>query len=113
MLVIRLIKIGRKNNPSFRIVLTEKTAGPQSGKFLEILGNYNPYNKKIDLDKERIKYWISKGAKPSETAHNLFVKQAVIKGSKIKKKIRIKKKIESKAPTPEEVEEQEELTKSK
>jgi len=74
------------------VVLTEKTASPKSGKFLEILGNYNPRLKQIDLKKERLKYWLSQGAQVSETVHNLLVGQEVIKGPKIKKKIGVSKK---------------------
>ncbi|MFH0906960.1 MAG: 30S ribosomal protein S16 [bacterium] len=92
MLIIRLNRTGKKNASSFRIVLIEKTAAPKSGKFLEILGNYNPRLKEIGLKQERIKYWISKGVQTSETVHNLLVSQGVINGPKIKKKIKIKKK---------------------
>jgi small subunit ribosomal protein S16 len=91
MLIIRLIRTGKKNAPSFRIVLIEKTASPKSGKFLEILGNYNPRLKEVNFKKERIKYWLSQGVQISETVHNLLVKGEIIKGPKIKKKIRIKK----------------------
>ncbi len=92
MLTIRLIKIGKRNNSSFRVVLIEKATAPKSGKFLEILGNYNPHNKEINLEEERIKYWLSKGVKTSETVHNLLIRKKVIKGSKIKKNIKEKKK---------------------
>ncbi|MBL7155199.1 MAG: 30S ribosomal protein S16 [Candidatus Portnoybacteria bacterium] len=94
MLIIRLIRTGKKNAPSFRIVLVEKTAPPKSGKFLEILGSYNPRLKELNLKKERIKYWLSQGVQTSAAVHNLLVNQGIIKGPKIKKKIRIKKKKE-------------------
>lgn len=102
MLVIRLLRVGRKNAPSYRVVLTEKTAPPQSGKFLEILGHYNPrltakdsgkgVKKEISLKEERIKYWLSQGVKTSEAVHNLLVSKGIIKGPKIKKKMRLNKK---------------------
>jgi len=92
MLTIRLIRTGKRNKSSFRVILTEKTSPPKSGKFLEVLGNYNPHQKEINLKEERIKYWLSKGARASDTVHNLLVKKGTIKGPKIKKKIRIKKK---------------------
>ncbi len=92
MLTIRLIRTGKKNAPSFRIVLTEKTAPPKSGKFLEILGSYNPRLKEISFKKERIKYWLTQGVRISETVHNLLVKGEIIKGPKIKKKIKVRKK---------------------
>lgn len=110
MLVIRLIRTGKKNAPSFRIVVIEKTAPPKSGKFLEILGNYNPRMpakdgsvsvKELNLKKERIEYWLSQGVQTSAAVHNLLVNQGIIKGPKIKKKIRIKKKKEMKKKAKE------------
>lgn len=92
MLIIRLTRTGKKNAPRFRIVLVEKTAPPKTGKFLEILGSYNPESKEIILKKEQIKYWLSQGVQTSETVHNILVSNDVIKGPKIKKKIRDKKK---------------------
>ena len=100
MLTIRLIRVGKKNAPSFRVVLTEKTAAAKSGSFLEILGHYNPRlvekkdgktGKKIKLDADRIKYWLSQGAQTSDTVHNLLVSEKVIEGEKIKKKIKPEK----------------------
>ena len=96
MLIIRLIRTGKKNAPSFRVVVIEKTAPPKSGKFLEILGNYNPRLKGINLKKERIKYWLAQGVQTSAAVHNLLVNQGIIKGPKIKKKIIIKNKKEAK-----------------
>lgn len=95
MLTIRLIRTGKKNAPSFRVVLIEKTAPPKSGKFLEILGNYNPRLKELNLKKERIQYWLSQGVKTSETVHNLLVKQGIIEAPKIKKRFKKKKKEET------------------
>lgn len=98
MITIRLIRIGKKNSASFRLVLTDKKNPPRGGRFLEILGNYNPRKKEINLKKERITHWLSQGAKTSDTVHNLLVGQGVIKGEKIKKKIKIKKKAEETKP---------------
>ena len=89
MLKIRLIRIGKKNTPVFRLVVAERTAPPK-GKFLEVLGSYNPRLKQIALKKERINYWLSKGAQASETVYNLLVAHNVIKGPKKKIKIRMK-----------------------
>ncbi len=110
MLVIRLVRGGKKNAPSFRIALTQKTAPPKSGKFLELLGHYDARLKQIGLDKERINYWLSKGAKPSVTVHNLLVSQGVIKGGKIKKKIKVKKKEKKEIEGPTEEKEKIEET---
>lgn len=83
MLAIRLTRIGKKNQPSYRVVLAEKTS-PVKGKFIEILGNYNPRLKTKALKAERIQYWISKGAQASATVHNLLVSEKIISGPKVK-----------------------------
>lgn len=91
MLRIRLTRIGKRNQPSFRIVLAEHWR-PIKGKFIEILGYYNPRTKVIKLKKERLKYWLSKGAHSSDTVHNLLVSQNLIVDKKRKKHIIKKKK---------------------
>ncbi len=103
MLTIRLQRTGRKHEPTFRVVLTDSKNGPKSGKSLENLGWYDTRikNKSDQIDTEKIKYWISKGAKPSVTLHNFLVNQKVITGKKVNalpKKKPIKK--EGDAPTP-------------
>jgi small subunit ribosomal protein S16 len=96
MLKIRLQRIGRKNDPSFRAVLTDSKNSTKSGKFLEILGTYNPKAGEKNLKVDRIKYWMSKGAQCSDTVHNFLVHDKVIQGKKInvlpKKKPTVKKK---------------------
>ena len=82
MLVIRFQRVGRKNDPAFRLVVTEKKSKPKSGE-LEILGSYHPKTKHTILKSERILYWISKGAQVSPTVHNLLVKHGVVKGKKM------------------------------
>ena len=83
MLKIRLQRIGRKNDPSFRVVLTDSKNSTKSGRFLEIVGTYNPKAGETNFQADRIKYWISKGAKLSDTMHNFLVHQKVIEGKKI------------------------------
>lgn len=83
MLKIRLQRIGRINMPSYRLIVVEHTEGPKTGKFTEIVGTYNPRAKERKLDEARIKYWISVGAKPSDTVHNMLVSAGVIQGKKI------------------------------
>lgn len=83
MLMIRLQRVGRTNDPSFRVVVTEKTNGPQSGSFLEIVGSYDARKDRIDLKKDRIQHWLSHGAKTSGTVNNLLVKEKVIIGPKV------------------------------
>ncbi len=96
MLKIRLSRIGRKNDPAFRAVLTDSKNAAKSGKFLEIVGTYNPKAGEAKFDGERIKHWISQGAKLSDTVHNFLVSQKVIEGKKInvlsRKKPTIKRK---------------------
>lgn len=82
MLRIRLSRVGKKNTPIYKVVVAEKSR-PVKGKFIEALGMYNPGNKDNTLNVERIKYWISVGAQPSQTVHNLLVKQSIIEGNKI------------------------------
>lgn len=72
MQVIRLTRIGKQNQAAFRIVLAEKSKAVKREN-QEILGFYNPAdNKKIDFNKERIEFWISKGAQPSDTVASLL-----------------------------------------
>ena|SRR3990167_1559276 len=100
MLKIRLQRIGRKNDPSFRVVLTDSKNSTKSGKFLEIVGIYNPKTGVTNFNTERIKYWLSKGAKLSDTIHNFLVHRKVIEGKKVNvlpKKKPTKKRKELKA----------------
>lgn len=85
MLMIRLQRVGKKKQPSYRLVVSEKARDTQSGS-LELLGHFNPLRtpKIIQLNVDRIKYWISKGAQPSNTLHNMFVAQGIIEGKKRK-----------------------------
>ena len=82
MLKIRLQRIGRKNDPSFRAVLTDSKNSTKSGRFLEILGTYNPKAGERKLNTDRIKYWMSKGAQCSDTMHNFLIHDKVVAGKK-------------------------------
>ena len=104
MLKIRLQKVGKKNAPSYRVVLTEHTAPPQ-GRFIEILGFYNPRLKQKNFKKERIEHWLSKGAQASPTVHNLLVDAKIIEGEKLKAWKAKKKKAPTEVGVPAEVEE--------
>lgn len=75
MIAIRLTRKGSKKKPVYRVVVAEKTA-PRDGRFLEILGHYNPIPNpaEFQLDLERVNHWLSKGAKPSETVRRLIEK---------------------------------------
>ena len=83
MLKIRMQRTGRINLPSYRIVVVEHTESPKTGKFVDKVGTYNPKSKERVLDAEKIKYWISVGAQPSPTVHNMLVSLGIISGKKI------------------------------
>lgn len=85
MLIIRLQRVGRVHEPSFRIVLTDSKNGPKSGKAVEVLGSYDARAGKgtNHVDGEKVKYWISKGAKLSDTVHNYLVSEKILTGKKI------------------------------
>ena len=99
MLVIRFFRVGRRNQPAFKIVVTDKRKSSTRGRFVEEVGSYNPLTKEKVLKPERIQHWLSVGAKPSETVHNLLVSSGLIEG----KKIALHKK--SKKPPEKPVEE--------
>lgn len=73
MLAIRLTRLGSKKKPFYRIVVLEKSTA-RDGRSLEILGTYNPLHNPahIEMNVERVQYWQSKGAKPSDTVANLL-----------------------------------------
>lgn len=100
MLAIRLFRTGKKNQPSYKIVVTDKRNAVSKGRFVEEVGFYNPLTKEKKLNAERIQYWISVGAQPSETLHNMLVSEKIIEGTKIPKHNKPKKK-EEKSPAPE------------
>lgn len=80
MLKIRLQRVGRKHEPTFRVVLTDSKNGPQSGKFQEILGFYDPRKQGETLKGDRITHWMSVGAQVSTTVHNLLVRHKIVEG---------------------------------
>jgi len=110
MLTIKLSRIGKKKQPTYRLIVLEKAKDPW-GDFLEDLGFYNPKTKVKSFKKERIEYWMKKGAQPSGTVFNLLVDEKIVKGpkvkvAKIKKKTEAEKKEEAaKEKAPEKKEE--------
>jgi len=83
MLIIRLSRIGKKNKPMYRLIISEKSRDLY-GQSLEILGSYNPHSKELQAKAERINYWLGKGAGMSPTVNNLLIEKDIIKGEKIK-----------------------------
>jgi small subunit ribosomal protein S16 len=84
MLAIRLSPTGKKGQKFFRVIVSEKTKDV-FGDYIELLGNYNPHpNPSVaNLKAERIKYWLSQGAQPSATVHNLLVDHKIIDEPKV------------------------------
>lgn len=100
MLMIRLQRIGRKNDPAFRVVLTDSKNSTKSGRFQEVLGSYNPKAGTIVLNADRIKFHIKNGAQVSDTMHNFLVKEKIIDAKKknvLSRKSPTKKRRELKA----------------
>ncbi len=101
MLTIRLQRMGKKNAPTYRLVIAEKGRDTQ-GRNLEILGTFNPRAKENGFvpNVDRIKFWLERGAQPSPTLHNLFVTSGLITDKKKAKSVYISdkrvKKIEEK-----------------
>src|SRR3989344_9223258 len=83
MLNIRLQRVGRKNDPSFRVIVADSKLKPKTGNFLEILGSYNARRGAPVINVERAKHWLSVGAKASGTVHNLLVDLKAVTGRKI------------------------------
>ena len=79
MVKIRLQRFGSHKNPFYRVVATEATS-PRDGRFLEIIGTYDPEQNPavVKIDKEKAAKWINNGAKPTEIVRSLFKKYAVL-----------------------------------
>ncbi|MDQ3890145.1 MAG: 30S ribosomal protein S16 [Actinomycetota bacterium] len=75
---IRLTRIGSKKNPIYRVVVADARA-PRDGRFIEIVGRYNPRTNPsmIDLDEEKVRDWIAKGAQPTEAVRRLLKAQGL------------------------------------
>lgn len=97
MLTIRLTRTGKRHKPQYRIVLQEKGRDPWSPA-LEILGNYNPHTSPstVELNEERISHWLSMGAQPSNTVHNMLVNAGLIKEEGKAKSVAISNKRKAK-----------------
>lgn len=83
MLKMRLQRVGRRNDPSYRVVVTDSRTGPKSNKHVDLLGSYSPKLNHVQIDGERAKDWIKKGVQVSDTVHNILVGQKLIDGKKI------------------------------
>jgi small subunit ribosomal protein S16 len=83
MLKIRLQRTGRKNDPHFRLIVTESTLKPKTSQFAEIVGTYNVKAGIFEAKADRVKHWMSVGAQVTPTVHNLLVSKGVLEGKKV------------------------------
>lgn len=83
MLTIRFQRVGRRNQPFFRMVLIEKHR-KAGGMYKEMLGSHDPRKKVTNLKKDRILHWVGKGVTVSPTVHNLLVTQGVLSSAKVR-----------------------------
>jgi small subunit ribosomal protein S16 len=82
MLTIRLFRVGRKRQPAYKIVVTEKKNAPARGRFVEEVGFYDPITKQKNINSERVKYWLGNGVQVSDTVFNMFVDEKIVDGPK-------------------------------
>ena len=79
MVRIRLRRVGLRHQPSYRVVVADKES-PRDGRFLEIIGSYNPRTEPFTLDvkEDRVYHWMSQGAQPSESLEKLFKSTGIL-----------------------------------
>ncbi|OGP98026.1 MAG: 30S ribosomal protein S16 [Deltaproteobacteria bacterium RBG_19FT_COMBO_46_9] len=77
---LRLTRKGANKRPHYRLVAADSKAS-RDGKFLEILGTYNPMRNPVEIkiDKDRVNYWLEKGASPSESVRAILTKEGLLK----------------------------------
>ncbi|MDO8424190.1 MAG: 30S ribosomal protein S16 [bacterium] len=83
MLKIRLQRVGRKHEPSFRLVLVDSKNSSKTGRFLEMLGSYDPRKITESFNIPRIEHWLSRGVLLTPSINNLLIKHKIIRGKKI------------------------------
>lgn len=81
MLAIKLKRVGKKHQATYRIVVQEKRS-KVDGRFIDDLGWWDPHANKFSFSKDKAKHWLSVGAKPTATVHNFFVKAKIAEGTK-------------------------------
>lgn len=98
--MMRLQRVGRKNSPSYRVLVVDSRQSVKSNKFVDQLGFYEPKGGVYEIDGEKAKHWLSKGVKASPTVHNMLVSKKIISGDKVT--VQRPKKEEPKAEVKEE-----------
>jgi len=96
---IRLQRRGRKNDPSFRVVVVDSKKKPKTGNYLEMVGSYDPRADRVEIKGDRVLHWLKNGAQASDTVHNLLVSQKIIDAKKIN--VLPKKTVAAKEVAPE------------
>lgn len=81
--MIRLQRVGRKNDPSFRVVVTDSKNAARRGLPTEVIGSYDARKGKPEINADRATYWLSVGAQASGTVHNMLIDAGVLKGKKV------------------------------
>ncbi|PZR57384.1 MAG: 30S ribosomal protein S16 [Candidatus Meridianibacter frigidus] len=84
MVKIRLRRMGAKKQPTYRFVVTDARS-PRDGRFIEILGHYNPRTepKTVVIDEAKAKEWLAKGAQPSDPVRRLFAEKGLVERGKV------------------------------
>lgn len=100
MLNIRLSRVGKKKQPTFRVIVTEKGRDPW-GKAREILGSYDPRTKALQIDAERVKHWLSVGATVTDSAWNILLKNNLVEGKSRNVVAKTKSHPKKEGPAPE------------
>ncbi len=77
MLAIRMQRLGRKGHPTYRVVVQDSRSTPTSGKFVAMLGSYDPHSKTTTLVKEKAEFYLKNGAQPSDRVVSLFQSEGV------------------------------------
>ena len=92
MLAIKLKRVGKKHQASFRVIVAEKRS-KVDGRNVEDIGWWNPRSDQLNIKKERVEYWLKTGAQPTDTVYNLLKKSGAISG-RLKRPVSQKRKVE-------------------
>ena len=82
MLKMRLQRIGRKNNPTYRVIVTDSRNAAKRGRNVDHIGSYEPKQGTFTIDTDKAKHWLSKGVQPSVTIYNFLVSKGIVAGKK-------------------------------
>ena len=99
MLAIRMQRLGRKGHPTYRVVVQDSRSTPTSGKFVAMLGSYDPHSKTTTLVKEKAEFYLKNGAQPSDRVVSLFQSEGV----KIPSWVKVVKSKTKTTKTPEKL----------